>query len=103
MGGVGYKLLIAEPRVAPDVFLASGVYEMGQGCECFCLIEGITSGEGDIGKGVRQDFLQYVFHGSGLSGLKRPALRVVASWTVVGTTGTVDGGAKARSVYCGVV
>jgi hypothetical protein len=71
----------------------------GEFCEARCLVHGIASGEGDVGKGIGYDDLHELRRGHLATTVEGPRLGVMAAWTLMTATRTIDGGPEARTIH----
>ena len=70
--------------------------------ESFRLEHRVSTTEGDVCKVVGKDFFQNLFRTHPVPAVDVPRLRIVATGTTVGASGSINGGPEARTVYCGI-
>lgn len=100
---IGEDFLVGEAGVAPDVlagFLLDAARQFGEG---FNLIEGIAAGKRHIREFVILHDVQKLLNGHFASAHEIPGLRIMASGTMMGTTGTIDRCTETGAVCHGLV
>ena len=96
---VGKDLLESEAGVAPDGFGRSGADCAGEFGKSFGLEHRVAAAESNIGKRVGEDNVENFGNRGRCAGINVPRLRVVASGTMIGTAGGIDGGPETRTVH----
>ncbi len=102
-GRMRQKVLKEKTREAPDGLRGVAADGLRQFEKALGLKHRVATGEGDIGKGIGQDFDHNLLRRHLMTIANVPRLRVMAALTAVGTTGTVDGSPESRPVYHGVM
>lgn len=97
------ELFPCVASVAPDGFVCLRLYPTGQFGTTGCLKERVTSGKGNVGKGVVDNDTHQFVHGDLLSPTLVPRLGIMATGATMTASRQIDACAETGSVHRGVL